>query len=63
MKKLIGRDRVALIASQLSEFLERYDRDTALLPSQWHHSECEIQLRDWKLVTANVFDPFLRSAR
>ena len=63
MKKLVGRDRVAVIASQLSEFLDRYERDLALPPNNQHHGECETQLRDDELVAADVFDSFLRVAR
>jgi hypothetical protein len=63
MKKLVGRDRVAVIASQLSEFLDRYERDLALPPNNQHHGECETQLRDYELVAADVFDSFLRVAR
>jgi len=62
MKKLVGRDRVAVIASQLSEFLDRYERDLALPPNNQHHGECETQLRDYELVAADVFDSFLRVA-
>ena len=63
MKKLVGRDRVAVIASQLSEFLDRYERELALPPNHQHYGECEMQLRDCTVVVSNVFDTFLRVAR
>jgi len=60
VKKLVGPDRVANLASKLGEFLERYEQVSVA----HHHSDCaESGLKELKMVTADVFDDFLRFAR
>lgn len=59
MKKLVGADRVASLASKLGEFLDRYEQ----VSTTHHHSDCEGGLKELKVVNADVFDDFLRFAR
>jgi len=62
IRKLASRDRVAVVASQLSEFLDRYDRDNSVISSTQHNTDCEGELRKHKLVTSQIFDDFLSFA-
>ena len=52
-----------MVSSQLGEFLDRYDRDSNVISSTQHNTDCEGELRKHKLVTTEVFDNFLSCAR
>lgn len=58
MRKLTGRDRVAHLASKLGEFLDRYEQS-----SIHHHTDCEGELKELKVVNSPVFEDFLQAAK
>ena len=58
MRKLTGRDRVAHLASKLGEFLDRYEQSNT-----HHHTDCEGELKELKVVNSPVFEDFLQAAK